>query len=80
MYSTVPFILGHYKKGEFANQPFIIDGELIYARKLIQPVIFYRFSQHFSRLKPDNLLQPGKIYRLTEPGKIARLDNFTGVD
>ena len=56
---------------------------------MIQPGIFSRFSQpvHFSRFKPENLLhckifrlQPGKIYWLTEPGKNARLDHFTGIE
>ena len=67
-------------------------GKLIYTCKIIQPGIFSRLSQpvHFSRFKPDNLLlskhckifrlQPGKIYRLTKPGKTARLDHFTGID
>ena len=58
---------------------------------MIQPGIFSRFSQpvHFSRFKPDNLLlstarfsgyNPGKMYMLTEPGKNARLDQFTGIN
>ena len=62
-------------------------GELIYACKIIQPGIFSRFSQpvHFSRLSPENWEQiiqfePGKMYRLTAPGKNTRLDHLTGID
>ena len=58
---------------------------------MIQPGIFSRFSQpvYFSRFKPDNLLLSTarfsgynlkKIYRLTEPGKNAWVDHFTGID
>ena len=63
----------------------VILGEFIYICKMIKPGIFSRLSQpvHFSRFKSDNLLfrlQPGKMYRLTEPGKNARLGHFTGID
>ena len=57
---------------------------------MIQPGIFSMFSQpvHFSRFKAAKhckiakicSLQPGKMYRLTEPGKNGRLDHFTAID
>ena len=66
-------------------------GELIYTCKMIQPGIFYRFSQpvHFSRFKPDNLLLstarfPGlnleKCTGWLNLEKTPRLDYFTGID
>ena len=56
-------------------------GELIYTCKMIQPGIFSRFSQPApAKYCKIFRLQPGKIYRLTEPVKNARLDHFTVID